>query len=111
VTLGQYFVLRELWEHEGLTQRELSGRVSIQEPSTVAALDALEKRGLVVRVRSTSDRRKIHVHLTPQGRALRRELLGYAERIINRATENFTQDEILTLRRLLQNLKANLERP
>ena len=108
VTLGQYFVLRELWEHEGLTQRELSGRVGIQEPSTVAALDALEKRGLTVRVRSTSDRRKIHVHLTPHGRSLRREFLGYAERIINDATTGFTDEELEALRGYLQRLKRNL---
>jgi DNA-binding MarR family transcriptional regulator len=110
VTLGQYFVLRELWENEGATQRELSARVGIPEPSTVAALDALGRRGLVERVRSTTDRRKIHVHLTAEGRALRRELLGHAQSIINGATDDFTTEEIETLRGLLQRLKANLAR-
>ena len=109
ITLGQYFILRELWENEGITQRELSGRVSIQEPSTVAALDALEKRDLVTRVRSKQDRRKMHIYLTARGRGLRAELLGYAAQIINGATENFAPGEVETLRALLGRLKANLD--
>jgi DNA-binding MarR family transcriptional regulator len=110
VTLGQYFVLRELWQHEGFTQRELSERIAIQEQSTVATIDAMEKRDLVVRVRSTQDRRKIHIHLTERGRGLRRQLLGYAAKVINGATADFAADEVDTLRSLLRKLKVRLER-
>ncbi|GAC1414596.1 MAG: hypothetical protein NVSMB5_02740 [Candidatus Velthaea sp.] len=111
VTLGQYFILRELWENEGLSQRELSARISIQEPSTVAALDAMEKRDLVVRVRSKHDRRKIHIYLSARGRGLRTELLDHAAAIINDGTADFSQGDLETLRRLLLALKANLEAP
>jgi len=109
VTLGQYFVLRELWQHEGLTQRELSERIAIQEQSTVATIDAMEKRDLVARVRSTSDRRKIHIHLTERGRRLREQLLGYAASVINTATDDFSAAELESLRALLRKLRANLE--
>ena len=109
VTLGQYFVLRELWQREGLTQRELSERIAIQEQSTVATIDAMEKRDLVVRVRSTKDRRKIHIHLTARGRGLRKTLLGYAARVINGATDDFDENELESLRTLLQKLRANLK--
>jgi DNA-binding MarR family transcriptional regulator len=109
VTLGQYFVLRELWRHEGLTQRELSERIAIQEQSTVATIDAMEKRDLVLRVRSTQDRRKIHIHLTERGRGLREALLGHAALVINTATADFTPDELAALRALLRKLRENLE--
>ena len=109
VTLGQYFVLRELWQREGLTQRELSDRIAIQEQSTVATIDAMEKRDLVVRVRSTQDRRKIHIHLTDRSRALRERLLSYAAHVINTATADFSSDELEALRTSLQKLKSNLE--
>jgi DNA-binding MarR family transcriptional regulator len=110
VTLGQYFVLRELWRHEGLTQRELSLRIAIQEQSTVATIDAMEKRDLVVRVRSTSDRRKIHIHLTERGRGLRERLLGHAATVIDGATGDFAPAELESLRALLRKLRENLER-
>jgi MarR family transcriptional regulator, organic hydroperoxide resistance regulator len=111
VTLGQYFVLRELWQHEGLTQRELSERIAIQEQSTVTAIDAMEKRDLVLRVRSTQDRRKIHIHLTERGRGLRELLLGYAAQVINAATADFTPEELETLRASLRKLAQNLKSP
>ncbi|HYZ14750.1 MAG TPA: MarR family transcriptional regulator [Candidatus Acidoferrum sp.] len=109
VTLGQYFVLRELWENEGITQRELSARIGVQEPGTVAAIDAMEKRDLVLRVRSKQDRRKIHVYLTARGRGLRHQLLGYARDVIDEAMADFSREEVETLRSLLQRLKARLE--
>jgi MarR family transcriptional regulator, organic hydroperoxide resistance regulator len=111
VTLGQYFVLRELWENEGITQRELSARVGIAEPSLVAALDALERGDVVTRIRSKQDRRKIHVYLTAHGRGLRTPLLGHAAEIIDGATADFSAAETQTLRALLQRLKANLGVP
>jgi len=108
VTLGQYFVLRELWQNEGMTQRELSERIAIQEPSTVAAIDAMEKRDLVVRVRSKQDRRKIHLYLTAYGKSLRTDLLAAAASLINGATTDFAPGEVQMLRSLLQKVKANL---
>ena len=56
ITTGMWYFLRALWEEDGLTQRELSERVGITEPTTVTALNALEKRALVVRVPNSTDR-------------------------------------------------------
>jgi len=84
LSLPQYFVLRELYQEEGLTQRELANRVGVLEPTIVATLDALEKRELIERVRSTTDRRKVGVMLTPAGNAVRDTLLGYAATVLDR---------------------------
>jgi DNA-binding MarR family transcriptional regulator len=109
ITLPQYFVLRELWREEGLTQRQLANRVGVLEPTMVATLDALARQGAIVRVRSTTDRRKTNVQFTPQGRTMRDTLHGYAAGILERALAGIADDEISTLRRLLQRMKANLE--
>ena len=53
VTAGQWRFLRVLWREEGLTQRELSRRVGMREPTTVTALKGLEKSGLVSRKKSS----------------------------------------------------------
>ncbi len=111
ITLPQYFVLRELWREEGLTQRELSNRVGVLEPTMVATLDALERRGTIVRVRSTTDRRKTNVQLSPDGRTLRATLHGYASDVLGRALTGVGNDEIAALRALLQRIKLNLETP
>ena len=71
VSMGQWFFLRALWDEDGLTQRELSQRVGMMEPTTVTALNSMERRGLVERVRNPHDRRKVNIYLTPKGRSLR----------------------------------------
>src|SRR5215468_5504772 len=41
VSSGQWRFLRVLWQEEGMTQRELSQRVGMREPTTVIALKSL----------------------------------------------------------------------
>jgi DNA-binding MarR family transcriptional regulator len=108
ITLPQYYVLRELWQEEGLTQREIANRVGVLEPTMVATLDALERLGLIERVRSTTDRRKTHVRLTPAGRTTRDTFHGYAADVLEHALTDISDDEIAVLRRTLQRIKGNL---
>jgi DNA-binding MarR family transcriptional regulator len=108
LSLPRYFVLRELYQQEGLTQREIANRVGVLEPTIVATLDALERGGLVVRERNTTDRRKASVMLTPAGRALRETLLGYASTVLEHALTGLADDEILALRSVLKRIKSNL---
>src|ERR1043165_5077603 len=75
VSAGQWRFLRVLWREDGLTQRELSRRVGMREPTTVIALKSLERSGFVVRRQSLEDRRKVHVYLTREARALEPVLL------------------------------------
>src|SRR5919112_6208803 len=49
VTLGMWYYLRALWHEDGLTQRELSRRIGTMEPSTLSAIQTMERRGLVKR--------------------------------------------------------------
>jgi MarR family transcriptional regulator, organic hydroperoxide resistance regulator len=72
LTVSQYFILRELWDEEGLTLREVASRVGVAEPSTMTTLELMVERGLVQRTQSKQDRRKTHVHLTASGRALQK---------------------------------------
>lgn len=111
VLRGQWYFLRVLWEEEGLTQRELSARVGTKEPTTIVALRSMEAAGLVKRRRSETDRRKIHVDLTPKARRLRDKLLPLARSVNETATRGLSPDDLETLHRLLQKMVANLDEP
>ncbi|WP_293799601.1 MarR family winged helix-turn-helix transcriptional regulator [uncultured Bosea sp.] len=89
VTLGMWYFLRALWQEDGLTQRELSQRIGTMEPTTLSALAAMERSGLVTRERDGTDRRKLNVRLTPKGHALKKNLIPCAEHVIDRATIGF----------------------
>ncbi len=108
VTLSQYFILRELWEEDGLTQQELATRVRIAGPSIGTSIDALEDDGLVKRVRSNDDRRRVHTRLTAKGRALRAVMLTYAVEVNEAALRGITAAEIDQAKDVLARVKANL---
>lgn len=93
VTLGMWYFLRVLWQEDGLTQRELSRRIGTMEPTTLSAIASMEKNGLVLRERNVADRRKLHVWLTPKGRALKAQLLPLAVGVVEKATEGFSPED------------------
>ena len=109
VTVGMWFFLRALWEEDGLTQRELSRRIGMTEPTTVSAIDTMEKRGFVTRRIDSADRRRRLVCLTEKGLALKHELLPRAWDVNMVAVAALTPEEVVTLRDLMSRIKANLE--
>jgi DNA-binding MarR family transcriptional regulator len=70
VSAGQWRFLRQLWREDGITQRELSERVGMREPTAVVALKGLEKAGFITRKKTADDRRKTFIHLTPHAKEL-----------------------------------------
>ncbi len=109
VTIGQWYFLRVLWDEDGLTQRELSLRVGMMEPTTVTALNGMEKRGYVRRVRNTEDKRKVNIYLTETGQALRNVLLPQAIDVNIRSVAGVSLDDVETVRRTLHAMKRNLD--
>jgi MarR family transcriptional regulator, organic hydroperoxide resistance regulator len=110
VTRGQWYFLRVLWTTDGLSQRELSARVGMMEPTTVIALRSMEKAGLIRRVRSGDDRRKVHVLLSAKAKRLRNELLGVARTITDEAEEGISAGDLASFRRVIARMTANLDR-
>lgn len=108
VRMGQWFFLRELWEEDGLTQRELSNRVGMMEPTTVVAIRGMVESGLVRRVMDKDDRRKRRIHLTAKGRRLKERLLPFAVEVNAIATQGLTTSEIRAFRRLIRRMEQNL---
>lgn len=68
--------MRCILDSQGLSQLDLSRRLGIYAPKMVGLLDGLEKKGLVVRKISPSDRRRHELHLTPEGHALLRRAIA-----------------------------------
>jgi DNA-binding MarR family transcriptional regulator len=109
LTMTQYFLLRQLWENDGQQQREIARQLDVPEPALAALLDALEAAGLVVRKRSTSDRRRTHVHVTAAGKSLRSPVLDEGRFVLDGMLAGCSQRSIDDLRRTLKKIKANLE--
>ena len=110
VTRGQWYFLRVLWTADGLSQRELSARVGMMEPTTAVALRNMERSQLIRRLRADEDRRKLRVFLTAKANRLRNPLLTLARDITTEAEEGVGPSDIATFRRVITRMTANLDR-
>lgn len=64
---GQYAFLLALYQHNGISQEELSNRLMIDKGTTAKAVSKLESAGYVVRKQNPEDRRSNLVYLTKNG--------------------------------------------
>lgn len=105
---GGWFVLRTLWEQEGITHRELAQRLGLMESSVLEMVRALEGDGLVTRTRDTQDRRKVRIELTAQGRAIEPALREVAQTVNDLMVRDLTQAEAVLLKLLLKKVRDSL---
>jgi DNA-binding MarR family transcriptional regulator len=110
VSFGHWTFLRILWEHDGLTQRALSAEAGVMEPTTFAALKAMEQLGYVKRRQAPDNRKNVYVHLTPKGRALKDKLVPLAEEVNRIAVGGLDDADVGRMRRSLLAVIENLAR-
>ena len=79
LTTGAFPALLELWEREGLTQKQLVERLDIEQATMANTLARMERDGLIRREKDPSDGRVQRVYLTDTSRALRDAAIAAAE--------------------------------
>jgi len=70
LTLSQYGLLQPLADRGQARTGELAEAAGITASTATRILDALERRGVVVRLQASDDRRAVAVELTARGQAL-----------------------------------------
>ncbi len=108
VPFGHWTFLRILWESDGLTQRELSERAGVMEPTTFAAMKTMESLGYIERRQLPDNKKNMYVHLTPAGRALKKKLIPLAEETNQVSTQGISAADVQTTRRVLLAILQNL---
>ena len=93
-----------------MKQVELGARTGVVGPTTVSAVEKLERMGLIERVRSSDDRRVTRVFLTKEGRRLEKKLMPIAVELFNIAAEGFTPAEARQTTEYLDRILDNLNR-
>ena len=110
VSFGHWSFLRVLWVEDGLTQRELSERVGVMEPTTFSAMKTMERLGYVVRRQHEGDKKKVYIHLTPKGRLLEKRLVPLAEEVNRISVDGIAPEHVATTRSVLLTMIENLAR-
>ncbi|WP_051505368.1 MarR family winged helix-turn-helix transcriptional regulator [Sulfurospirillum arcachonense] len=109
VTPEQWVVLKELFEEDKISQKELSLRVD-KDPNTIKAIvDKLEKKGYVNRQKNPSDQRAFLLTLTRSAFELIKQLDPLDENMIANISENFTEEDLKIFRTMLSKVNRNLK--
>jgi len=109
LTQVQYNVLRILRgaEPEGLPCGEVAARLVTHDPDVTRLLDRLERRELVLRSRSATDRRQVWARITPAGLTLLAAMTDdeSLDALHRRQFAPLSRDELSTLIRLLEAIR------
>jgi DNA-binding MarR family transcriptional regulator len=108
ITLQQYNVLRILrgGGRDGVPTLEVAARMIEETPGITRLLDRLEAKGWVRRERCPHDRRQHLCWISPEGMALLAKLDAPILAASDAALDGLTAAERLTLRRLLDAIRA-----
>jgi DNA-binding MarR family transcriptional regulator len=109
VTSHQATLLAVISSTPGLSLRELAEAEGISAPSLSGHVDRLEAAGLIRRVRSSDDRRRVGLELTKEGRAVLRRVRALRTTWLADRLARLSDDEREALERALPALHALLE--
>jgi DNA-binding MarR family transcriptional regulator len=108
ITATQYNVLRILRGagKDGLCRNEVRDRLVSQVPDVTRLLDRLEESGLIVRERSSEDRRLVTTQITGEGLALLRSMDAPVLAMHKQHLGHLSQKQLRTLAELLALARA-----
>jgi DNA-binding MarR family transcriptional regulator len=108
VPFGHWAFLRILWESDGLTQKELSERAGVMEPTTFAAMKTMEELGYVSRRQLPTNKKNVYVFLTDKGQELKQRLVPLAEETNQISSAGVSPQDLRITRKVLLAMIANL---
>ena len=107
LTYPQYLVMLVLWEGDGIAVSELGQRLQLDSGTLTPLLKRLEASGLVQRRRDSADERRVLLHITPAGRALKARAMKVPPQVACAAACSL--DELAALTRRLKQLRDQIQ--
>jgi len=109
---GEAFVLRYIAQHSSeVLPGEISSEMNVSSARIAAALNSLESKGLITRQIDLSDRRKILVSITPEGKTLAKEqergVMEGTAKMLALLGEHDAEEYIRIMGRLAEIMSAN----
>ncbi|TCP24417.1 DNA-binding MarR family transcriptional regulator [Tenacibaculum skagerrakense] len=108
LTKTQWVLLKKLHEKDGVPQQELAYLTGRDKTSLTRLINTMEKKGLVARIPSKTDKRINHIFLTKKGIQLYDETLPIIENFVESLQENISEEEIQSTIKVIQKVQENL---
>ena len=108
LTAPQRLALRLIGREPGLTPGALATLLHLHPGTVTGIVRRLESAGLISRVRSTGDTRRMHLELTSAGQTLNRRRKGTVEAAVLRMLDSVSSNELGATSRVLKLLAEEL---
>lgn len=102
LTFPQYLVLLELFSNQPRSVGELGTKLDMDTGTITPLLKRMEASGLIMRIRDSSDERRVLIHLTSKAEGIRDDIWSITEKI--KAACQLTNEGLSELRRTLEAL-------
>ncbi len=109
LTGPQLTVLKMLEGLGDISLSELSERIRAQNSTVTGIIDRMEREGLVVRTRSTEDRRVVRIKLTEKGSKIARAITVEPMEIFRGALESLSPGETRDLLKILTKIARRVQ--
>ena len=107
LTVSQFAVLEALYHLGPLCQGEFGEKILKSNANLTTVVDGLEKKSLVRRDRSGSDRRRVTVHLTDSGESLIAKVFPRHAKVVAEELKFLSDDEKDGLTSLLKHFRID----
>ena len=108
LTPEQFMLIDLLWNQGEMSQQELADQMHKDKNSVTRLVDAIERKGFVVRRQNTSDRRSNTRVLTEQAEKLKADAKQKGISILDKMLEGISEDELRTFLTTLRKLSLNM---
>ncbi len=108
LTAPQRLAVRFVGREPGLTPGHLAELLHLDPGTVTGIVKRLESAGLVSRVRSGGDTRRMHLTLTAKGQVVNRRRKGTVEAAVRRTLDGMPDGDLAAAARLMRTLAAHL---
>ena len=108
LTPEQFMLIDLLWNQGEMSQQELADQLHKDKNSVTKLVDAIERKGFVVRRQNISDRRSNTLVLTEKAESLKADAKQKGIDILDQMLEGISEEEIRTFLTTLRKLSLNM---
>ena len=108
LTPEQFLLIDLLWNQGEMSQQQLADRMQKDKNSVTKLVDAIERKGFVIRQQSSSDRRSNTIVLTEKAELLKNEAKQKGILILDNMLEGITEKELRSFLDTLHKLNSNM---
>lgn len=109
VTIKEMHTIDVIGEKKDATPTDVARALMVTLGTVTTSLNNLERKGYIERVRSTKDRRVVHLYLTKKGRLVYRLHQRFHQAMVRQITEGMDEVEFKAMKKGLLNLYQFLE--